>query len=312
MDRDDVGALVELVGRLDALDAEVAKALRGDELVERDDVHLEGERALGDELADAAEPDHAQRLAVELVAGEPRALPFARHERAVGLGDVAGDGERHRDRVLGRGDRVRLRGVDDEDPALCRGVDVDVVDAGAGTPDHAQAVGALDQLGRHLGAGADQQRVELGDPLGEPVRVELVAELDLEVAPQQLDPRLGDLLGDENSRHVPAGGAGARVALFDRSLTSAHGLGSALGGEDSLRRRDRRAGVGVVAEVAQRHPERGQRDHDVECAEVAAVGDPDDAALEAALPARDGDAVAVAHQLRHPGARRSRRAAPPR
>ena len=80
VDRDHVGALVELVGALDALDAEVAEALRGDELVEPDHLHLEREGALGDELADAAEADHAERLAVELVSGVARARPSARRQ----------------------------------------------------------------------------------------------------------------------------------------------------------------------------------------------------------------------------------------
>ena len=45
---------------------------------------------LGDELADPAEADHAERLAVELVAAEPRARPFAVGERARGPGERSG------------------------------------------------------------------------------------------------------------------------------------------------------------------------------------------------------------------------------
>ena len=78
VDRDQVGALVELLARLDALDAELAEALGGDELVEGDDVHVEGEGAAGDELADPAEADHAEGLAVELVAAEAGAGPLRR------------------------------------------------------------------------------------------------------------------------------------------------------------------------------------------------------------------------------------------
>ena len=94
--------------RLDALDAELAEALGGDELVEGDDLHLEALGALGDELADAAEADHAERLAVELGALELGPLPGAAGQRAVRLGDVAAEREHQRQRVLGGGDRVRF------------------------------------------------------------------------------------------------------------------------------------------------------------------------------------------------------------
>ena len=90
VDRDQVGARVELLAGLDALDAELAEALRGDELVEGDHVHVEGLGALGDELADAAEADHAERLAVELVAAVARALPLARRRASRAPGGRCG------------------------------------------------------------------------------------------------------------------------------------------------------------------------------------------------------------------------------
>ncbi len=104
VDRDEVGTLVELVGGLDALDAEVAEALGRDELVEADHLHLERLRAARDQLADPPEADHAERLAVELVAAVARARPLARDQSAVRLRDVAGERQRECQRVLGRGD----------------------------------------------------------------------------------------------------------------------------------------------------------------------------------------------------------------
>ena len=77
MDRDEVRALIELVGRLDAVHAEVAEALGRDELVEGDHLHVERLRAARDQLADPPEADHAERLAVELVAAVARARPLA-------------------------------------------------------------------------------------------------------------------------------------------------------------------------------------------------------------------------------------------
>ncbi len=198
VDRDQVGAGIQLLARVDALDAELAEALRRDELVEGDDVHVEGLGAPGDELADATEPDHPDRLPVELVAAVARTGPLAGDERAVRLGDVAEQRQRHRDRVLGGRDRVRLGGVGDHDPALGRGGEVHVVDAGAGAPDRAQALGAVDQVSGQLRSRADQDRVELADPLGELLVGPIEAELDVELLAQEVDAGLGDLLLDQD------------------------------------------------------------------------------------------------------------------
>src|SRR5829696_6336657 len=68
-------------------------------------------------------------------------------------------------------------------------------------------------------------------------------------------------------------------------------------GEHALRGRHARAQLYLVAELPQRHLERRDRHDDVEGAEVAAVGDAGDLALQLALPARDGYAEPVPHQL---------------
>ena len=56
-------------------------------------------------------------------------------ERGVRLRNVAGQREQQRQRVLGRGDDVRLRRVGDDDAVLGRRRHVDVVDADAGAAD---------------------------------------------------------------------------------------------------------------------------------------------------------------------------------
>ena len=187
---------------LGALDAQFAEALGGDELVEGDDLHLEGLGALGDELADPAEADHAERLAVELGALEVGPLPGAADERAVGLGHVAAERQHQRQRVLGGGDRVRFGGVGDDDAAAGRGGDVDVVDAGAGAADHLEPLGALDQLGGHLGRRADQDRVVAGDRVAQLLVGHLEPEVDVEVLAQQVDAGVGDLLLDQDLHGV--------------------------------------------------------------------------------------------------------------
>src|SRR5215210_382820 len=116
----------------------------------------------------------------------------------MGLRDVPAEGEHQADGVLRGGDRIRLGGVGDHDPALGRGVDVDVVDAGPGSADHLESLGSLDQVGGELGRRANQDAVELADSLLKNVAVPVKAELDVELLPQKLDARVGDLLSDED------------------------------------------------------------------------------------------------------------------
>ena len=94
----------------------------------------------GDELPDPAEADHAERLAVELVAAEAGPRPLTAGERRVGLRHVPEQRQGERERVLGGRDRVGLRCVRDDDPALGGSLDVDVVDSGPGATDRSQPV----------------------------------------------------------------------------------------------------------------------------------------------------------------------------
>ena len=198
MQGDHVGPAEQILERLRPLDAELAEALRGDELVEGDDLHLEALRPFGDELADAPEADHPERLAVELGALELGPLPGAAGERGVRLRDVAVERQHQGERVLGGGHRVRFRRVGDDHAAAGGGGDVDVVDAGPGAADHLQVVGALDQLGGHLRRRADQDRVVAGDRLDQLLVGHLEAEVDVEVLAQQVDAGVGDLLLDQD------------------------------------------------------------------------------------------------------------------
>ena len=144
VDGDEVGHRVDLVGGLGVLDAHLGVAVGADERVEGDDLHAEALGALGDELADAAEAEDAERLVQHLDAGELRALPLAAREAGVGLRDVAGQREQQRDGVLGRGDDVRGCGaLATMMPLGRRGRDVDVVDAHAGAADRLEVPGVL-------------------------------------------------------------------------------------------------------------------------------------------------------------------------
>ena len=200
VDRDQVGAGVELVDVADPFDAELLEALGGDELVERDDVHVERQRSPGDELADPAETDHAERLAIELVAAEARARPLAVGEGGVRLRNVAEERQGEGQRVLRRRNRIGFGGVGNHDSPLRRRFDVDVVDAGARPADRTQGASPADQLGGHLGGRADQDRVELADPLLQLAGGPIDAHLDVEPLAQQVDAGFGDLLLDQDLR----------------------------------------------------------------------------------------------------------------
>ena len=73
---DEVGARQQLV-QLDLLDAQLDRALLRQEGVEGDHLHLQPERAVGDDRADIAAADQAERLAVQLDAHEAVLLPLA-------------------------------------------------------------------------------------------------------------------------------------------------------------------------------------------------------------------------------------------
>ena len=117
--------------------------------------------ALGDarDLApDAAEPDHAQRLALELRAFLRR--PDAGAHLAVHARHVARCGEQQRDRVLGhRGVAISLDGVHGDAVAL-EFVDIHVAGGtGAEEYDVLEAAALRHQLGRHVGVVVERDVV---------------------------------------------------------------------------------------------------------------------------------------------------------
>ena len=113
------------------------------------------------------------------------------------LRDVAREGDQEPDRLLRGRDDGRVGRVRDDDPAVRRRIDVDVVDPDAGPADHLQPVGALDQVGGQLGRRADDDRVVVADGLRE---IGVAVDVDVEVLAEQLDARLGDRLADEDPR----------------------------------------------------------------------------------------------------------------
>jgi hypothetical protein len=193
-----VSGLAEQLLQRHHADAELRGPARLDVGVVGDQRDAEGGQPLGDQLADPAQPDHADDLVGDLDAGELRALPGALAQRRVGGRDVPGGGQQQRHRVLGRADDVRRRGVDDHDAALGRRGHVDVVQADAGARDHLQVGSGGQGLGVDLRGAADHHRGGVGERGQERGTVGAVHVTDLDVAPQHLQHAGGEFFGDQD------------------------------------------------------------------------------------------------------------------
>jgi phosphoglycerate dehydrogenase-like enzyme len=221
VDADEVGLGEQLVEG-DHPDAHLGRAAGLHVRVVGDHVHAERGEPLRDEDADPAEADDAERLLVELDAGVLRPLPLAVAQRRVCRADVPRRGEHQRNGELGGGDDVGRRRVHDHHAVLGRGLHVDVVEPDAGPRDDLEPLGSSERLGVHLGRGAHQDRVDLGDRGEELGAVGTVAVRDLEVRPEGLDGGGAELLSDEydglahvrsfrlRSRHQMGGPSGLR------------------------------------------------------------------------------------------------------
>ncbi len=272
----DVGAREQRL-EVHQLDPVVGGLLGGHVRVDADDDHLHGPGAVRDGLADLAEPDDPERPAAQLETGELAALPLAAAERRVGGGRPARDAVEQGERVLGGGDRVAGRGVDDRDPGSRRGVEVDVVDADPGPPDDDEPRAGGDQLGIDLDLAADDERVVVGDQRGELLARAADPLVDLVMRGEELDALAGDGFGDEDP-HAPAPAPAGR----DDPERLERG---ALGGGDRGARRDRPA-------VRERDDlERAERPEDLLERDRAEVAEPEDLAGQLALAAGEDDAA---------------------
>ena len=205
--REVVGRRADLVER-EQPGAVVRGEVGGDERVVGDDGHPEGAGAGGDFLADAAEADHAERLAADLDAGELLLLPLALLHRGVGRGDRARQREDERERELGDADAVGAGRVHDDDAPRAGGGEVDVVDAGAGAGDDPELRGLADQGRRDLRRASHDDGVGVGEgglELGQRTAGRRVDRPPLDGA-QEVGGRRGQIIGDDDFHGGPAGG----------------------------------------------------------------------------------------------------------
>src|SRR5207248_9902585 len=101
-----------------------------------------------------------------------------------GRGAVGGQRQHEGDGVLGGGDHIAGRRVDDDDAAPGGGVDIDVVDADAGAADHVELVAGPDHLSGDAGLAAHDQRLVVADRAHELVGRQAEADVDLRGPPQ--------------------------------------------------------------------------------------------------------------------------------
>ena len=199
MDREEVRLGDGLIERQE-FDAHVPCLVGGHVRVVGDHMHPERPGPIGDELADATEADHRQRLVGQFDTLPTRTFPAASRQRRVRLGDVAGLSQQQRHRVLGGRDDVALRCVDHHDPTTGRRLDIDVVEPDAGATDDEQLVGVLQNLGGDLRRGSNDEALRTDDVVEQRIQIELDIDLVAGSA-QTVEPAFGDFFGDEDSCH---------------------------------------------------------------------------------------------------------------
>ena len=185
-----------------------AAASGGHERVVPDDLHPERPGTVGHGHPDLPEADDAESPPLELATDEVAALPLAAVHRRIRRRDPPRQREEQRERVLGRGDRVAGRGVDDDDAGRGRGGQVDVVDPDPGAPDDDEAPTGGDGLGIDLDLAPDEEPVVPGQAGQQLVAREADPDVDLVVRAEQVDALLGDGLRHEDAHGqalVPTG-----------------------------------------------------------------------------------------------------------
>ena len=154
-------------------------------------MRAEGGQPLRDQLSDSAEPDDADGFAVDLGAGERRALPRVLPQRRVGGRNLSGGGEQQRQRVFGGAVDVGRRCVDHQNTARGGGVDVDVVQADTGAGDDLE----LGRGGKHLRVDgrrrSHQQRIGLWHRGEQLLSIRAVDPADFHLVAKGGDGRLG-------------------------------------------------------------------------------------------------------------------------
>ena len=198
------GLLIRSATQVDAALLSKATNLRavGRAGVGVDNVDVAAATKRGVVVANAPEPDDADRLAGDLDAPVAAAVPGPLLQSGVRLGDVPRLREQEGHRVLRRRDDVRLRRVHDHHAPTGGGLDVDVVEPDARTGDDPQVATRREHVRSHARLGTDHERVVRRDLLGERAGCEVLPDVDLEVLAQQVETSFGEGLRHEDPHGV--------------------------------------------------------------------------------------------------------------
>ena len=286
VEREEVGGRVDLVRGGGLVDAELAVALGRHVRVVGDDVHAEAARALGDELADAAEaersrassrrPRRRRTSSAATCARAARRAPAGCCARARASARACARRRRRcstaarwrrRSRAWSRPRRRRCRS-----PMPARPITFSL---------RAERDRSRRRAASRSGSGSPRSR-----------RSARGTRSSVQSAPRSTSKR-------SRSRSTPASAICSLTRMRGRSVTRERWRRDAGFEERPLRGADACPLLDLVAELRERHLQARQRREDVEAAEVAAVRDADDLAGELRLAAVGGDAVAVAQDLRH-------------
>ena len=169
------------------------------------DLHVEGQGTSTDLLSDLAEADDAQRPAAQLRTDELAPSPLASTDGCVRGRNAADQRQHQRHGVLRGGDRIAGRGVYHHHPRSGRCVQVDLVDADAGYPDHRQAWRTRPQ---HVGVDS-RLRADLGKDLEQLAGRQVQADIGLVAMSKSLDARRRDGLDNQNASHGRRESSGA-------------------------------------------------------------------------------------------------------
>ena len=161
-----VGARAQVVER-HQLDVEFGRNVRSDERIVRDHGHLEGLGTTRDFLADSPQPGKPEDLAADFLAEKTLLVPLALFHGRIGGGKFSCQRQKLRHGELGHADAVRAWRVHDDDAARAGGLDVHIVNAGAGAGDRFEFLAGRDDFRRDFRGAAHDKCVSFGDVSGE-------------------------------------------------------------------------------------------------------------------------------------------------
>ena len=172
-----------------------------------DDLHPEALAATRHRLPDPAPADDPERLVGEVAPEHVRRMPrrpAALADLALAFDDPARDREQQRERDVGGRVGQHVGRVADRDPALSRGLEVDVVGADGEVGDRAHARRGVEQVAVNALRDGRQQRVRLLPALEQRLgrrRRALLPDVGFVLGAQAVERREGEIAAHENAWH---------------------------------------------------------------------------------------------------------------